>query len=130
MIAEQSVTLIELERSITADPASVTLLLSGPAAGELWRDVVDVTSTAGRIAFGIRGDRLRALAGTLALQYASPVHDVPSTRGPICNCHGATAARPAQPARVAQSGLRPSRDSKDDRHLPWGMSHRCCSPWT
>jgi hypothetical protein len=37
-------TLIELERTITADPASVTLLLSGPAAGELWPDVLDVKS--------------------------------------------------------------------------------------
>jgi hypothetical protein len=103
-------TLIELERTITADPASVTLLLSGPAAGELWPDVLDVKSgptqlelqvktpagakstaevemtrpvrspTAYRIAFAIRTDRLPPLAGTLTLGHAQRVHDVPTTR--------------------------------------------------
>jgi hypothetical protein len=103
-------TLIELEREITADPASVTLLLSGPCAGELWPDVLKVDSsptelalqlmtpegseasaevemmrpvrstTAYRIAFAVRADWLRPLAGTVALHHAQPVRGVPTTR--------------------------------------------------
>lgn len=138
-------TLIELERSIAADPASVTLLLSGPGAGELWPDAVDVKSTptelelqvmtpegdessaevamtrpvrsptAYRIAFAVRADRMRPLAGTLALRYAKPVHDVPTTRAVLTFVYDG--ARPQQLHTLAERYLQNVAAAAESRSL-------------
>lgn len=125
--------IIELQRSISADPASVALLLSGPAAGELWPDVVEVASaptelalqvmtpegieesaevemtrpvhspTAYSIAFAVRADWVRPFVGTLALRYAQRVHDVPTTRAVLSFLYDGS--RPEQLRALAERYL-------------------------